>query len=208
VDWALELFTTAGPLVLCGWPFGVVLKLSDLLQEHGYRWFRGAAMVTGVASAALAVAMLLFGNVAWNALWLAVVGHWILRGRIDGENHGVMAVAVLIVSLHSGVSITAHAWELAYFFGALSALGLTHDALQYGRARAPKPIEWFFENQHLYWYLLAIGYLALFEPDWALAIGLVAFVKGYGFLYSPANRARLGRIGVKPPPATKPDDVE
>ena len=204
MDWALELLRSAGLLVLIAWPFGVVLKLSDLLQEHGFRWFRGAALLTGLVSAGLAVVLLQLGSSAWNALWLAIVAHWILRGRIDGANHGVMAIAVAVTALSSGVDLRAQTWELAYFFGTLSVLGLIHDALQYGRVRAPKPIEWFFENQHLYWYLIGIGYLVLFERDWALAIGLVGFVKGYGVLYSKKNQARLERLGIHPPP--KRDD--
>ena len=179
--------------------FGVTLKLSDLLQEHGYRWFRGAAMVCGIIAAGFAVTMLAFSHPELRLFWLAVLLSWIVRGRIDGANHGVMALAILATILVDGPAISHDLPGFFYFLIALIVLGAAHDLLQYTEMPAPRAVRWFFEHQHLYWYLLAIGWCLFFELDAPLALCIYAFVKGYGFLYSEVRRDRLRRLGIEPP---------
>jgi len=187
-------------LLAVAFAFGVVLKLSDLLQEHGYRWFKGAALVTGFISAGLAVGMLALSHDELRLFWLAVLISWVLRGRIDGANHGVMAVAVLLTILIDGPALSLAPWAFGYFLAVLLPLGVIHDVLQYSSFRAPKPIEWFFEHQHLYWYLLAIGWCVLFQYDAPFVLCLYGFVKGYGLLYDETRREALRRFGIEHDP--------
>jgi hypothetical protein len=191
-----------GYLALCvglaalAFAFGWMLKLSDLLQEHGYRWFRGSAFVTGLASAGLGVGLVVLSHTPLRLLWLAVLLSWIVRGRIDGPNHGVMAVAMLGALMGLGPALSERPWVLLYFTVLLVTLGAVHDLLQYTSMRAPRPVEWFFEHQHLYWYLLAIGYCVIFDLDALLCVTVYGFVKGYGWLYDERRRVGLKRIGV------------
>lgn len=183
-------------LAALAFAYGWMLKLSDLLQEHGYRWFRGSAFVTGVASAGLGVGLVALSHPPLRLLWLAVLASWIVRGRIDGPNHGVMAVAMLSALIGLGPSLWDRPFVLLYFGVLLVTLGAVHDLLQYTSLRAPRPVEWFFEHQHLYWYLLAIGYCLIFELDAALCVTVYAFVKGYGWLYDERRRVGLKRVGI------------
>lgn len=197
---SLELILPSLALCAVAFAFGVVLKLSDLLQEHGYRWFPGAAMATGIASAALAVGMLVLSHAVLHVMWLAVLASWLLRGRIDGPNHGVMALAMLVTVLFFGPELAHYREPLIYFAAVLLPLGAIHDLLQYTSMKAPRPIEWFFEQQHLYWYAMAAGYCVLFEIDPRLCLCVYGFVKGYGHLYDEARRERLARWGIRKAP--------
>lgn len=192
----LEYLAQVLGMAAVSFAFGVVLKLSDLLQEHGYVWFRHAALATGVVSAGLCVGMLALGDDAIHLLWLAVLISWVLRGRIDGPNHGVMGAALLGFVLVHGPSVGEHPWVFVYFLAVLVPLGVSHDLLQYTPMRAPRAVRWFFEQQHLYWYLMAVGYCALFAMDVTLVVCVYGFVKGYGHLYGAPARERLRRIGI------------
>jgi hypothetical protein len=175
--------------------FGSLLKVSDLLQEHGFRWFPGSSLVVGAVATGLCLTGMALGGASLHIFWLAVVLHWVLRGRIDGVNHGIMAVAVLFLA--SDLLPLGHATQLfLYFFVPLSALGLIHDYLQYNAVNPPRGIAWFFANQHLYWYLVAIGYTVFFRFELPFLAAVYGFVKGYAFFYKTSRYALLERIGI------------
>ena len=189
-------------LLAVSFAFGVVLKLSDLLQEHDYHWFPRSAFVTGLVSAGLAVVMLALGTEGLAYLWMGVLASWIVRARIDGPNHGVMALAMLCYLGWSGPRPSDDPAVLLYFLVPFVTLGAVHDLLQYTALKAPRLVKKFFEHQHLYWYLIAAGYCALFEIDSLLVLCVYGFVKGYGLLYDEGRRAALARWGIvhRPPP--------
>lgn len=183
-----------------GFAYGALLKVSDLLQEHGYRWadHRHGDVYAGLLCAAAGVGLVATSGPAAPVFWLAVICTWLLRGRIDGANHGIMAFAMALyafVAAPNGWETGAAFW---YFLVPLAVLGVLHDLFQYTNLRAPKPVLWFFEMQHLYWYLLVAGYLVLFERDWVFAASVYGFVKGYGFFYDEQRRAHLARVGIRP----------
>lgn len=175
--------------------FGSLLKVSDLLQEHGFRWFPGSALAVGAVATALCLTGMAVGGPTLHVFWLAVVLHWVLRGRIDGVNHGIMAVAVLFLASDL-IPLGGSAGLFLYFFVPLSALGLIHDYLQYSAVNPPRAIAWFFANQHLYWYLVALGYALLFRFELPFLAGVYGFVKGYGFFYRTSRYALLERVGI------------
>jgi hypothetical protein len=196
----VSLALAALGLLALGFVYGALLKVSDLLQEHGYRWANRAHgdLLAGVLCAGAGVGLLALSGADARVFWVAVILSWLLRGRIDGMNHGVMAFAMglyALVTLPSGWALGPRFW---YFLVPLAVLGVLHDLFQYTSLQAPKPVLWFFEMQHLYWYLLVAGYLVLFERDWVFAASVYGFVKGYGFFYAEHRRAWLGRVQIRP----------
>ncbi len=181
-----------------GFSFGAILKVSDLLQEHGFRWFKGSANATGLVACALVVASAFIGGMTIEVFWLAMTLQWVLRGRIDGVNHGWFAIALLLLPLYNHRVFEGALLEhLLYFLIPLAVLGLIHDLLQYTDAKAPEVVRWFFRNQHLYYYLVAIGYVFVFRVfDLVLLLHVWAFVKGYGYYYNTARYAQLARVGI------------
>jgi hypothetical protein len=180
--------------------FGVLLKLSDLLQEHGYRWFRGAALATGVAGTACLLFVLYRTGDLHRVFWLVVLLHWVLRGRIDGVNHGLPTTAALVaLAVWSPELILRYTAEFLYFAVPLTTLGLLHDLHQYTDVPAPAWWRKFLENQHLYWYLTILGHPLVSRFDVIFVVAALAFVKGYGVLYSERMLALLPRLGIEPP---------
>jgi hypothetical protein len=182
-----------------GFSFGAILKVSDLLQEHGFTWFKGSANATGLIACGIVVGSALYGGTTIEVFWLAMTMQWVLRGRIDGVNHGWFAIALLLLPLLNRRVFEGHLLhELLYFVIPLAVLGLIHDLLQYTNTPAPKSVRWFFANQHLYYYLVAFGYVAVFRVlDLVLLVHVWAFVKGYGYYYNTARYAQLERVGIR-----------
>jgi hypothetical protein len=191
----IEVILTAAALLALFFGFGALLKVSDLLQEHGFRWFPASSIAVGAAATALCLTGIALGGTSVRLFWLAVVLHWVLRGRIDGVNHGLMATAILF-AVSDLLPLGPLLDRFLYFFVPLVLLGLVHDHLQYSAADPPRAIAWFFANQHLYWYLIAFGYAVLFAWDLPFLAGVYGFVKGYGFFYDASRHALLARVGI------------
>lgn len=200
LEQAAKSLPEAAFLGVLAYVFGALLKLSDLLQEHGYRWFRGAAVsVGGIAMVPLLV-LLDLADAPHRVFWLAVMLHWILRGRIDGLNHGIPVVAALVLLLGGEPSlIRAYPVPFVGFFVPLTVLGIAHDSYQYEEGLpGPAWVKKFFENQHLYWYAVVLGHVLFLPFHLRLAVAGIAFVKGYGLFYSPRALAVLHRMGISP----------
>ena len=182
-----------------GFTYGALLKVSDLLQEHGYVWAgrRGGHVLAGAICGGAGVAVLALSDAGARVFWMAVILSWLVRGRIDGVNHGVMALAMALYVLWTVPPAWVSDARFWYFLVPLVVLGLLHDLFQYTSVRAPRPVLWFFEQQHLYWYMLVAGFLILFEPDLVFAASVYGFVKGYGFFYDESRRSLLARIGIR-----------
>ena len=176
--------------------FGLSLKVSDLIQEHGYSWFRGGALTAGCMAAGFVVGVLALGSPDLSDLWVAVLLTWIVRGRIDGINHGVMAAAILGFLWFQNPQIVTTPHLAGYFLLLLLPLGVLHDALQYTEMQVPDYVRWFFRHQHLYWYLLGLGYLVFFSRNLEVPVSVYAFVKGYGFFYHGERDSLLRRLGI------------
>jgi len=197
----VSLLARAAFLAVAGFCFGVLLKLSDLLQEHGYRWFRGGATVTGTMCGGLLLVQIHQGGDLVRTFWWVVLLHWVLRGRIDGVNHGVPTVMGLsALAFRWPTALFDHPWPSLYFAVPFTALGLLHDASQYGAMKGPPWLSRFLENQHLYWYLVIVGHPLVARFDAVFLVSALAFVKGYGLLYTPRGLALLPRIGVRVSP--------
>ena len=200
--WARHDGLLALALTLQAFLFGVVLKISDLLQEHGFKWFKGSANFAGLVNCGQILAILFLCNDAQRLFWLAVCLQWILRARIDGVNHGIFTMGALVYFLYQGPSVVVHSHEFIYFLGILSVMGLLHDLYQYTNAPAPAWFKWFLANQHLYYYMVAVGYWFVFAHDYTLIITVWGFVKGYGWLYDERRYRYLAWFGIK---QAKPD---
>lgn len=186
--------------LVCSFLFGVVLKLSDLLQEHGYRWFRGSAMATGLFGSVLLLLVLSEAEALQRLFWLAVLLHWILRGRIDAANHGLPTVAALLwLAFRDPTLLAQSAGVFSYFFIPLTLLGFAHDVYQYTELPGPTWLKEFFRNQHLYWYAVILGHVLVSRLDLPFLVSGLAFVKGYGMLYSERATSFLPRLGIEPP---------
>jgi hypothetical protein len=86
-------------VALLGFVTGVTSKFSDLLNEHGVRWFPLASPLSGIVWGTCAVALTLTDQ--WvAAVWVATSLYWFLRCKLDHFNHAFAGVAVLSCGLY------------------------------------------------------------------------------------------------------------
>ena len=76
--------------------FGYSMKVADLLDEHGLKWFRGADMLMGAACGFFGALLIAYDYAIAN-IALAMLAAFIMRWRIDYPNH-VLAAAIMLIA--------------------------------------------------------------------------------------------------------------
>jgi hypothetical protein len=119
-----EMLSFAGTL-LYAILLGVTMKIADLLDEHGLRFFMWSDILFGILWGAFGSLLILNSNVLANVM-LAMVVAFILRYKIDYLNHGIASSMMLITFLFVS-SFEPHTF--LPFFGVFTILGLAEDYL-------------------------------------------------------------------------------
>jgi len=81
--------------------YGVAMKIGDLLDEHGLRWFRGSSLLFGAAYGLLGAA-LIFSDAAIANIILAMSVAFLIRRRIDYLNHALAETIIIMTFLFHG----------------------------------------------------------------------------------------------------------
>lgn len=177
--------------------FGYVLGLGDLLERRGYRWFRSAGPVTGVAAGALGITMLWLSLDGVHAFWLAALVTWALFGRMFVP--GKLLTAGLLGGYLAWWGVTADNLDppaIAYFCIALPVLTGAR-ALAFRSTKAPSWLKLVAERESWASYLVVAGYLLFFERDLALVCVVWGFYGGIAMLDDESHLAKLRGWGVK-----------
>lgn len=87
-------------IILYALLFGITMKIADLLDEHGLKWFKGSALLFGLLEGLVAVLLVLSNTLIANIL-LAMTLAFIIRNRLDYLNHQVAASIIIIAFLFS-----------------------------------------------------------------------------------------------------------
>ena len=74
--------------------YGITMKIADLLDEHGLKWFKGSAIIFGILWG-LFGSLLVVSNVHVANVLLAMVLAFIFRMRIDYRNHAIATVIII-----------------------------------------------------------------------------------------------------------------
>lgn len=89
-------------IILYALLYGITMKIADLLNEHGLKWFKGSAIIFGFLFGIFGALLVLSGNVLANIM-LAMVIAMIIRHRLDYLNHQIAASIIIITFLFSSV---------------------------------------------------------------------------------------------------------
>ena len=82
--------------------YGLTMKIADLLNEHGLRWFKGSAIIFGFLWGIFGAVLVLSNNVIANII-LAMNIAFIIRNRLDYINHQVAVSIIVITSLFTSI---------------------------------------------------------------------------------------------------------
>ncbi len=89
-------------IILYALLFGITMKIADLLNEHGLKWFRGSAIIFGLLWGIFGALLVLSNNTIANIV-LAMNLAFIVRGRLDYLNHQIATSIVVIIFLFGAV---------------------------------------------------------------------------------------------------------
>jgi len=97
----IDLFSTQ-LVILYALLFGITMKIADLLDEHGLKWFKGSAILLGFVWGGFGALLVLSDNIIAN-LFLAMALAFIVRNRLDYLNHQIAASIIIISFLFTSV---------------------------------------------------------------------------------------------------------
>ncbi|MFA6551707.1 MAG: hypothetical protein WCV41_04240 [Patescibacteria group bacterium] len=78
--------------------YGITMKVADLLNEHGLKWFKGSAVFFGVLWGIFG-SLLVIGDKNIANIILAMNVAFIIRNRLDFINHQIASTIIIIIFL-------------------------------------------------------------------------------------------------------------
>ncbi len=123
--------------------FSVTMKIADLLDEHGLKWFKHAEILFGVLWGVFGALLAVSDEVIANVL-LAMMMGFVVRKRLDYTNH-IIAFAIIVSTIFWYSKIIPRVF-LA-FFVTIVVLGLIKD-LKYNQKK--NKFSKFIEKVYLY----------------------------------------------------------
>ena len=94
----LENLFSIPMLIIYAIAYGITMKVADLLNEHGLKWFKGSAIVFGSLWGIFG-AMLVMGDNTIANIMLAMNIAFIIRHRLDYINHQIASSIIIIAFL-------------------------------------------------------------------------------------------------------------
>ena len=107
----IDFFTTPF-IILYAILYGITMKVADLFNEHGLKWFKGANILFGILWGVFGVLLVLSHNTIANII-LAMNIAFIIRNRLDYLNHQI-ATSIIIISFL--FFATFQSWLFLTFF--------------------------------------------------------------------------------------------
>jgi len=90
-----NIFLSLPMIIVYALLYGVTMKIADLLNEHGLKWFKGSGIVFGILWG-LFGSLLVVSDVTVANVILAMVLVYILRGLVDYKNHALATVMIIL----------------------------------------------------------------------------------------------------------------
>lgn len=83
-------------LILFAAGYGITMKIADLLNEHGLKWFGGSRLLFGILWGAFGAALVAGNDLVANFILAMNLG-FLVRNRLDYLNHQ-LATSIIIVA--------------------------------------------------------------------------------------------------------------
>lgn len=162
--------------------YGITMKIADLLNEHGLKWFKGSAIVFGVLWG-LAGSMLVLGDSTVANIVLAMNIAFIVRNRLDYANHRIAASMIIITFLlaQSAMPYVFLAFFLVFLvFGSLKDYG--DDVLKIRK-------RWFYVlNEAMLYYPIPTLVYCIFYGNWVVFYVFLVYTASYDIVKLVARK--------------------
>ena len=155
--------------------FAVSMKISDLLNEHGLKWFKGDSILFGIICGIIG-SLLIMCNIVIANIVLAMVISFVIRRRIDYINH---AIAFFMIT--SAFILFSKIYSIIYFSFLASTLilGVIKD-LKYvkNKSKILKTISKIFLVIPIIYTIPSLAY-SILSQDWMIFIAFFLFDLSY-----------------------------
>ena len=118
-----EILFSIPAIILYALLYGVTMKIADLFNEHGLKWFKGSAIIFGILWGGFGLLLVLSNSTIANII-LAMNVAFIIRNRLDYLNHQIAASIIIVGFL---LSSAIHPLLFVVFFGTFLIFGSLKD---------------------------------------------------------------------------------
>lgn len=154
---------------------GATMKIADLLDEHGLKWFPGDKLLFGILWGFFGILLILARADIANIL-LARILVYIPRKRLDYFNHTMAALMIIITFLWKASFIP----QLFFiFFSIFLIFGFLRD--YYGNHRKKKDILFAINEPGLY-YIVATLIYSIIAKDYTTFLVFTLMQLSYNFI--------------------------
>ena len=162
--------------------YGSTMKVADLLDEHGLKWFRFAPLLFGILWGVFGGLLIIMGTKEFANAILAMNIAFIFRMRIDYKNHAVAVTIILITFLAFG---EVDLFVFFLFFLIFIFFGSVKDHL----GENPDRTNWLYLISEFGWYYVLPPFIyALWSGHWNVFTGLLAYILSYNAVRYAASK--------------------
>lgn len=155
--------------ILCG----VTMKIADLLDEHGLKWFKGSRIIFGILWGVFGALLVLSHNTIANII-LAMNIAFIIRNRLDYLNHQI-AASIIIISFLFFASFQP--WLFLTFFFIFLIFGSLRDYV--GEKIKKKGRALILYDEIRWYYPIPTLIYCLLYGNWIVFWAFLLFTIGY-----------------------------
>ena len=171
-------------LLICSILFGVTMKLADCFNEHGFKWFKGDAILFGILFGIFG-GLLILGNPLLTNLYLALLLVNVLRFRVDALNHGLAATIMFFSFLFVMGNFSLS--YFAYFFLTFAFFGILFNyALPLSKIKG----FWGTIFELRFFYFLITFLFSVYTAQWIVFISMALFQIGYNITFYYVRRSK------------------
>lgn len=165
--------------------YGCTMKIADLLDEHGMKWFIGADILFGVLWGISGALLVVLGGDTIANILLAMNLAFLVRNRLDYLNHQIATSIIIfafLVTVPFNVSIFLTFYVIFTVFGALK----DH------RHNMPKLNRWlFYVDEVMLYYPLPTTIYCLLYGNWIVFWIFLFYTITYDLTKYIAKRPQL-----------------
>jgi len=169
--------------------FGVTMKVADLLDEHGLKWFKGSAIIFGVLWGVLGSLLVISDSLVANLI-LAMVVAFIFRMRVDYRNHAIATTMIISAFL---IFSTFQLQTFFIFLGTFIVFGFIKDVMDdYYKKR-----NWMQKLSETGWYYVIPPLIySIITSNWIVFYALATYIVFYdivkyiGEKHSPTRKQK------------------
>ena len=136
---------------------GITMKIADLLDEHGLKWFRGSAILFGFLWGGFGVLLVSSNNTIANII-LAMNIAFIARNRLDYINHQIAASIIIISFLFNA---TLSPILFLSFYAIFLVFGSLRDYVG-DRIKNKNKLQLVYDNVQLYYIIPTFIYCLIY----------------------------------------------